>query len=83
MPSGLCAWLKRNQVLVSTLRDELPRGLAAVPLNPGIIDTEMLRSCFGGDAASYPSPARWAEKAVPFLLGLEPKDNGKPLTVPG
>ena len=33
------------------LAQELPRGLAAVPLNPGIIDTDMLRSCFGADAA--------------------------------
>ncbi len=49
---------------------------------PGIIDTAMLRSCFGADAANYPEPAAWAEKAVPFLLGLGPKDNGKPMEVP-
>ena len=49
---------------------------------PGIIDTEMLRSCFGADAGNYPDPAAWAEKAVPFLLGLGPKDNGKPMEVP-
>jgi hypothetical protein len=42
----------------------------------------MLRSCFGADAADYPDPAAWAEKAVPFLLGLGPKDNGKPMEVP-
>ena len=28
-------------------RRELPTGMAAVALNPGIINTEMLRSCFG------------------------------------
>ena len=65
------------------LAQELPKGLAAVPLNPGIIDTEMLRSCFGEKAGHYLSPAEWAEPAVPFLLGLSPRDNGKPLTVPG
>ena len=42
----------------------------------------MLRSCFGADAANYPAPAAWAEKAVPFLLSLEPKDNGQPTEVP-
>jgi hypothetical protein len=57
-------------------------GMAAVPVVPGIIDTEMLRSCFGDDAANYPGPAAWAEKAVPFLLGLSSKDNGKPMEVP-
>ena len=50
------------------LAQELPRGMAAVPLNPGIIDTDMLRSCFGSGAGSYPKAQQWAEKAVPFLL---------------
>jgi hypothetical protein len=63
------------------MAQELPRGMAAIPLNPGIVDTDMLRSCFGGSAAGYPSPEQWAEAAVPFLLELGPKDNGKPLTV--
>jgi hypothetical protein len=49
---------------------------------PGVIDTEMLRSCFGDEAANYPDLAAWAEKAVPFLLGLGPKDNGQPREVP-
>ena len=57
--------------------------MAAVPVNPGIIDTDMLRSCFGGSSSEYPDPAEWAESAVPFFLGLGPADNGKPMTVPG
>jgi len=61
---------------------ELPSGMAAVALNPGIINTEMLQSCFGGSASSYVKPEKWARTAVPFLLGLGPKDNGKQLTVP-
>lgn len=78
-----CASKWAIEGLTRALAQELPRGLAAVPLNPGIIDTEMLRSCFGGGAASYPSPARWAEAAVPFLLGLGPRHNGQALTAPG
>jgi NAD(P)-dependent dehydrogenase (short-subunit alcohol dehydrogenase family) len=76
-----CATKWAIEGLTRALAQELPRGLAAVPLNPGIIDTDMLRSCFGDGAGSYPEPRRWAEKAVPFLLELGPKDNGKPLTV--
>jgi hypothetical protein len=60
----------------------LPSGLAAVSLNPGIINTDMLRSCFGGSASSYRSPAQWAKTAVPFLLNLGPDDNGQQLTAP-
>jgi NAD(P)-dependent dehydrogenase (short-subunit alcohol dehydrogenase family) len=78
-----CASKWAIEGLTRALAQELPRGLAAVPLNPGIIDTDMLRSCFGGDAAQYPSPERWAEKAVPFLLGLGPRHNGQALTAPG
>lgn len=78
-----CATKWAIEGLTRALAQELPKGMAAVPLNPGIIDTEMLRQCFGGDAGHYPTAERWAEAAVPFLLGLGPKDNGKPLTVPG
>ncbi|MGD9855185.1 MAG: oxidoreductase, partial [Planctomycetaceae bacterium] len=59
----------------------LPSGMAAVPLNPGIIDTQMLRSCFGGAAGNYPDADRWSRRAVPFLLSLGPQHNGQPLTV--
>jgi NAD(P)-dependent dehydrogenase (short-subunit alcohol dehydrogenase family) len=78
-----CATKWAIEGLTRALAQELPHGLAAIPVNPGIIDTDMLRSCFGESAADYPGPEEWAQVAVPFLLGLGPKDNGKPLTVPG
>lgn len=69
--------------LSKALAEELPSGMACVPLNPGIIDTEMLRSCFGPSAGAYPDPSAWAERAVPFLLSLGPQHSGQALTVPG
>ncbi|BCU79256.1 SDR family oxidoreductase [Luteolibacter sp. LG18] len=69
--------------LTLALAQDLPPGLAAIPLNPGIIDTDMLRSTFGAGAADFPDPEEWAGKAVPFLEKLSPRDNGRPLTVPG
>ncbi|MEM9281256.1 MAG: SDR family oxidoreductase [Verrucomicrobiota bacterium] len=69
--------------LTQALAQELPPGLAAVAFNPGIIDTEMLRSCFGGGAGNYASPEDWAETAVPFLDALGPSDNGASLSCPG
>jgi NAD(P)-dependent dehydrogenase (short-subunit alcohol dehydrogenase family) len=77
-----CATKWAIEGLTQALAQELPSGLAAVPLNPGIINTDMLRSCFGGSASSYPTPREWAEIAVPFLLKLGAADNGRPLTVP-
>lgn len=77
-----CATKWAIEGLTRALAQELPPGLAAVSLNPGIINTEMLQSCFGAGASSYPSPEEWAERAVPYLLGLGPKDNGKALTAP-
>jgi NAD(P)-dependent dehydrogenase (short-subunit alcohol dehydrogenase family) len=77
-----CATKWAIEGLTQALAQELPAGLAAIPLNPGIINTEMLRSCFGASAARFPDPEEWARVAVPFLLQLGPADNGKPLTVP-
>jgi NAD(P)-dependent dehydrogenase (short-subunit alcohol dehydrogenase family) len=76
-----CAAKWAIEGLTRALAQELPRSLAAIPLNPGIIDTDMLRSCFGESAASYPDPTAWATAAIPFLLRIGPKDNGHPLTI--
>ena len=78
-----CATKWAIEGLTRALADELPSELAAVPLNPGIINTEMLRSCFGDSANMYPSAEEWAEQAVPFILAMSAVDNGQPLTVPG
>jgi len=57
--------------------------VAIIPMNPGIIDTDMLRSTFGSGAGDFPAADDWARRAVPYFIKLSPKDNGKPLTVPG
>lgn len=69
--------------LTKALAQELPEGLAAVAFNPGIIDTDMLRSCFGAGAGQYSGPDAWAKTAAPYLLGLGAKQNGKSVTAPG
>jgi NAD(P)-dependent dehydrogenase (short-subunit alcohol dehydrogenase family) len=77
-----CASKWAIEGLTRALAQELPKGLAAVPLNPGIIDTAMLRSCFGEQAGAYPAPQDWAAGAVDYLLALGPRDNGRPRSVP-
>jgi NAD(P)-dependent dehydrogenase (short-subunit alcohol dehydrogenase family) len=75
-----CASKWAIEGLTQALAQELPSGLAAVSLNPGIINTDMLQSCFGGSASGCLSPTQWAKTAVPFLLKLGPTDNGQQLT---
>jgi NAD(P)-dependent dehydrogenase (short-subunit alcohol dehydrogenase family) len=76
-----CATKWAVEGLTQALAQELPSGMAAIPLNPGIINTEMLRSCFGTSAASYPAATEWAKIAVPFILKLDSRQNGQSLTV--
>ncbi|MGV3773955.1 MAG: SDR family oxidoreductase [Verrucomicrobiales bacterium] len=76
-----CATKYAMEGLTQAMAQELPPGMAAVPLNPGIIDTDMLRTCFGGSSSSYPDPAEWARKAVPFILGITARQNGESLSV--
>jgi NAD(P)-dependent dehydrogenase (short-subunit alcohol dehydrogenase family) len=78
-----CATKWGVEGLTQSLAQELPRGLAAVPLNPGIINTDMLQSCFADGAAGFPKADAWAKIAVPFLLKISPRDNGRQLSVPG
>lgn len=76
-----CATKWAIEGLTQALAQELPRGMAAVPLNPGVINTEMLQTCFGKAANGYPTPDEWSRTAAPFLLKLGPKNNGQSLSV--
>ena len=76
-----CATKWAIEGLTEAVAQELPGGLAAVALNPGVIDTDMLRTAWGDGAAAYSDPDEWAERAVPFLEGLGAKDNGRALSV--
>ena len=75
-----CASKWAIEGLTKALAQELPSGLAAVALNPGIIDTPMLQKTFGGDSSQFPNAEKWAEKAAPYILKLNENDNGCSLT---
>jgi len=77
-----CATKYAVEGLTKALAEELPKGMAAIPLNPGIINTDMLKTAFGEGASSYHSASAWAKSAVPFILGLTSINNGVSLTVP-
>ena len=56
--------------MTKALAEELPRGMAAVALNPGV------RSCWAEGASAYPKAAEWAKTAAPAILAFGPGDNG-------
>jgi NAD(P)-dependent dehydrogenase (short-subunit alcohol dehydrogenase family) len=76
-----CATKWAMEGLSQSLSQEVPKGVAVVALNPGIINTDMLRECFAEGAGGYPSPEEWARTAVPWLLRLSAADNGRSATV--
>ncbi|XP_039132949.1 NADPH-dependent pterin aldehyde reductase [Dioscorea cayenensis subsp. rotundata] len=76
-----CASKWAIEGLSRSVAKELPPGLAIVALSPGVVNTEMLASCFGSSAALYQSPEAWAPKAATMILNLTEDDNGASLTV--
>src|SRR5205807_5285973 len=56
-----CATKWAIEGLTQALSQELPAGMAAIPLNPGIINTDMLQSSFGSSASAYPTAEEWAK----------------------
>lgn len=67
--------------LSQALADEVPDGLAVVSLNPGVINTDMLKIVWGEGAGRFPTPERWAQAAVEMLLNLSVADNGRQLSL--
>ena len=76
-----CATKWAVEGLTRALAQELPNGMAAIPLNPGVINTEMLQSCFGDSASSFPTAEEWSRTAAPYILKLGPRHNGQSLSV--
>ena len=77
-----CATKWGVEGLSQAMAQELPRGVAVAAMNPGIIDTDMLRSCFGEGAASFSDANVWAQTAGPYLASLDTSVNGRQLTAP-
>tara|TARA_B100000212_G_scaffold120599_2_gene90274 strand:- start:251 stop:925 length:675 start_codon:yes stop_codon:yes gene_type:complete len=77
-----CATKWAIEGLSQAMAEELPHGVAVAAMNPGIIDTDMLRSCFGAHASSFGNATQWADRAGPYLAGLDASINGQALTSP-
>lgn len=69
-------WIEHQQVapycaskwaiegLTRSVAKELPSGVAIVALSPGVINTDMLVSCFGSSASLYQLPEAWYSSTI-------------------
>ena len=78
-----CASKWAIEGLTKALAEELPEGMAAIPLNPGVIDTDMLRIAWADGASAHRKADAWAKVAAPYILKLGPAENGQSVTVRG
>jgi NAD(P)-dependent dehydrogenase (short-subunit alcohol dehydrogenase family) len=76
-----CASKFAIEGLTKALSQELPKGMAAIAVSPGVIATDMLTQAFGADASKHQGTEEWVKKAVPFFLKLTVKDIGKSLRI--
>lgn len=74
-----CASKFAIEGLTQALAQELPPGMAAIALSPGVIHTDMLETAVGAAAALHPEPDAWAIDAAPYILSLGPQHNGQSL----
>jgi NAD(P)-dependent dehydrogenase (short-subunit alcohol dehydrogenase family) len=77
-----CATKWAIEGLTKSLAQEFPKGLAAVSLDPGTINTDMLKVAFGNASRHFPDPDRWRVAAADLVLSIHPDQNGAALSVP-
>eukprot|EP00268_Persea_americana_P040850 TRINITY_DN40641_c0_g1_i2.p1 TRINITY_DN40641_c0_g1~~TRINITY_DN40641_c0_g1_i2.p1 ORF type:complete len:249 (+),score=32.44 TRINITY_DN40641_c0_g1_i2:138-884(+) len=62
-----CASKWAIEGLTRSVAKELPVGMAIIALSPGVVNTEMLQSCFGASASLYQTPEAWS---VTFIFSF-------------
>ena len=77
--SAYCASKWAVEGMTKAVAQELPPPLAAIPIDPGVINTDLYRK---NHSQCELKPDVWASMAAPFLLGLSREDNGQSLSVP-
>ncbi|WOO39831.1 SDR family oxidoreductase [Rubellicoccus peritrichatus] len=80
--SGYAASKHAIEGLSKSIAKDLPQGIACIPLQPGMVNTEMLQDHLGLESADKGvSPAEWAEYAAPYILTLGPEHSGESMRV--
>jgi NAD(P)-dependent dehydrogenase (short-subunit alcohol dehydrogenase family) len=77
--ASYCASKFAVEALTQSVSQETARGVIVFALNPGIIATEMLRTAFGGDVSSYPTPEKLGPRWLKLLAGVDRSWHGSSL----
>jgi NAD(P)-dependent dehydrogenase (short-subunit alcohol dehydrogenase family) len=67
------------EALTQSLADEVGNGIVVFALNPGVVDTDMLRSAWGDGASRYPKPEALDGRWKHLFERVEPSWNGRSL----
>jgi NAD(P)-dependent dehydrogenase (short-subunit alcohol dehydrogenase family) len=76
-----CASKFAVEALTQALAEEVVPGVAVVAVNPGVVATEMLATCFQGDVSGFTPPAACAASFIRLIEALDPSWNGRSLDV--
>jgi NAD(P)-dependent dehydrogenase (short-subunit alcohol dehydrogenase family) len=79
--SPYCATKFAVEGLSQAVAQEVARGVVVVAVNPGVVATEMLATCFEADVSGYTPPATCAASFVRMLQRLDASWNGRSLDV--
>ncbi len=80
--SAYCASKHAVEGLSRSLAKEVPEGMAVIPLQPGVIHTDLLDGHYGERAKEHDRPEVWVKRAAPYILNLGPEHNGESLRIP-
>ena len=79
LQSPYCATKFAVEALSQALAQEVAPGVAVVSVNPGVVATDMLATCFGGDVSGATPPEECAASLVRMMERMDPSWNGRSL----
>ena len=81
--SPYCATKFAVEALSQALAQEVAAGVVVMAVNPGVVATEMLATCFEGDVGGYTPPEACAASFVRMLEQVDDSWNGRSVDVAG
>jgi NAD(P)-dependent dehydrogenase (short-subunit alcohol dehydrogenase family) len=76
-----CATTFAVEAISAALAAEVAPGVCVLAVNPGVVATDMLATCFQADVSGYTPPAECAAAFVRMLRQADPGWNGRSLDV--
>jgi NAD(P)-dependent dehydrogenase (short-subunit alcohol dehydrogenase family) len=74
-----CASKFAVEALTQSLAAEVRPGIVVIALNPGVVDTDMLREAWAGEASRYERPEALVPRWMRLFARVDPSWNGRSL----